>query len=515
MAAPAAGAGADAPPSKFTILDAATEATHAGVRAHNALRKSLPSYVPEVEVTPRFHHIRFNDYERYEPWNKAKAEASAFSVQELLASVFEDLGVSPAYDNMDEFASDILAHVQVIRRLREIRGLPVPASLSEGEALLQKTKEAWAEANDGFELAHGEPLRESVDLALKAQEVVRGALFDMCPSLQGDAVAGVGPDLQWSRASLADLDRPGPLPEDASEDPILSTYGVDVSSVANWRLSLSNAYAGLEQGCAAAVVLRERPRTSSAARDFDEHIAGVAGHRSRAAAGMGAINAGDVASYGEADGLVAGPAAGSTLLAQDGDLYADYDQGVRGDAWSRKQQMEIANELSLAAQPWQTRKVAGRLSDGAPSHLRRAAEGLEKSGALTAGQRARILQETANRLDEAQELTQRELAPGDLARMSDEWAKPSRKVIEKPWEMRFPVNTKSPDTGRAASDDMFRDGERPLERDEKLPDGAEYDAVHGAANPSSADVAAQGRAGSTAAAMTAYHAFVSKISKRA
>jgi hypothetical protein len=164
-------------------------------------------------------------------------------------------------------------------------------------------------------------------------------------------------------------------------------------------------------------------------------------------------------------------------------------------------------------QPWQSRKVAGRLSDAAPSHLASTADALEKSVRLTAGERARLLQEAANRFDEARELEGRELQASDLSRMEGEWARPGQRALEKPWEMRFPVNTRSPNTGRKADNAIFKGGKRPDEADVRFPDGAEHDAVHGAANPSVADLAATGKAVPDAAALSSYHAFLASLSK--
>jgi len=500
-----------------SLAQAARDADEAREELRATLDAFRPAYVPEREPKPRYHHIRFNDYERYETWHKPLAEQTAVSVTKLFESGLENGGVLSAYDDVAEFADDALVHVELVRRLRELRSLPLPAELLSAEEALRAAARQWQSAEDaaGPGGAGGDGVVPALEEASRAQAFGAAALLDMCPSLRGDAVAGLGPDLQWSAASLADLQTPGPLDLDAADaDETLRRHGVSVSSVAEWRMALSGALAGMEKACTCALVQRARPATASGARAYDEHVSGANGPQSAAERSEHALRSGDVFSVGATDGQVAGPSGLGSMPAALAAMELEFDPTMRGDALSRKHEADVAGEIARAAQPWQSRKVAGKLSDDAPGHLRRAAEGLEKSPTLTAGQRARLLQEAANRMDEAKELSEREIGPKDLARMKDDWAAPDKTTRVKPWQLRFPVNTADPATGKPAPEGVFRGGKRPAEREAFLPDGAEHDAVHGPANPGAAEIEALHANEANAAALSSYHAFLARVAKR-
>lgn len=503
---------------RYTVIEAARDADRTLRQAWKQSEAETISYVPEKEVTPRYHHIRYNDYERYEVWHKSVAVATSLSLLDIVESAIEHSGVGFVYDDMSEYAADLGTQLAVVERLRELRGLPIPEELRQARALLGDAETSWMASQDAASQEGGgayskEMLDQSIDAAVEAQKLAGDALLAMCPALRGDAVAGKGPDLQWSQAALADLQRPDDLPADVAGDEELLSNGVRVRGVAEWRLELARAYEGMERGAAARLLRRTRPTGDTARRAFDEHVSGASGRRSRVDAALRLTNLGTTAAEGQEDGRVAGPGgAGATLSL--GDRARAFDRAARGDAWSRKQRDDIVAEVGSAMQPWQPRKVAGRLSDAAPAHLASTARALEGSSRLTAGERARLLQEAANRMDQAQDIASRELQPGDLSRMEGEWARPAQRLLEKPWEMRFPVNTRSPNSGRKADSDLFQGGRRPEERDVRFPDGAEHDAVHGAANPTIADLSAAGTAVPNAAALSSYHSFLSSISKQ-
>jgi hypothetical protein len=476
-----------------------------------------PRFVPEVDVMPRYHHIRFNDFERYEHWHKPITEQTAMSMAEALEEVQEELGVGFAYDDMSEFAGDVLEHARAVRRLRSIRSLPIPTTLSEAIAFLERAANAWeaAEGKSSNPLSLDEKdTAEALSNAQAAQAAIRDALLDMCPSLSGNVVSGLGVDPQWSSASMADLQRPAALPEDAARDPELAELGIRVSSVAEWRLALMHAYSGLEEGARATLVRRVRPFKGTRARNFEEHVLGASGTDSRVARSQAALEVGVPVGNVNARHGVAGPGAvHEDEAAPLEEIESSLEPSARGDAWDRKQRTDAAMDFAAAMMPWQSRKVPGRLSDGAPSHLRVLAEGLEKSSSHTAGERARLLQEASNRLDEAHEMDSRSIGPQDFARMEKQWAAPAQTSLDMPWMQQFPVNTRLPESGAPVPSSMFAGEKRPAELEPRLRDGAEQDAVFGAVNPGSAEVDRLGAGLRGAAKMGGYQAFLASVRK--
>lgn len=416
-------------------------------------------YGPAPAVSPRYHHVRFSEFERDEDWKSEFAQEQSVSTRDVVKA-FEKSMPPSVFPTAQAFAEVLQSALDRVRTLLELRELPVPASLIEARRI--------AGGSLPTEQQH------AVATLAEARALCGAALLELNPSLQGSAPRGIGADAAWSEAALADLRRPADLPADSQKR-------AGVKSVAEWRLALVDAYSALWQLSHAGV---------------DSELARRA-----------------------ANAPVVGDATAEAIERSESPLSAlglDWSEqdSTRTDALARKRADEFAQEAASALTQWQSRRAPGRLSDTAPNELREAAEALEANTSLTAFQRAQLLQLYSDTIEDAQSNPQ--IGAKELGAMRKMWSAPSDRGRNTPWDEAFPVNTIDPRTGRPVPDSLFLDDKRPRETFHRFDDAAEAAAVVGPTTTSIADAQALSapahsqRRQSKEAAVD-YHAYLASI----